>query len=118
MYDPERQTPTDRATTVRFDGLKPPGTYVEIPLTALPPGWTAKPPTFTIVPARRYSVFAGVTGNDYTTQDVTFTLEQLRPQGAARILAWVGTAASPFGDGVKLLTVPQFEQLPHRLRFC
>lgn len=113
MYDPNDPTPDNPATTVNFRGPKPPGTYVEIPLTALPLGWTANPPTFTIAPAHEYRVYAVVSSNDYTTEGVTFTLEQLQPQGAARILAWVGRAEST-GDQFKLLTVPEFKQLVHQ----
>jgi hypothetical protein len=111
MYDPNDPTPDNSATRVQFSGPKPPGTYVEIPLTALPPGWTADPPTFTIAPAREYRVYAVVSGSDYTTDGVRFTLEQLQPQGAARIRAWVGTATPPVD--YKLLTVPEFRQLVH-----
>jgi hypothetical protein len=117
MYDPNDPTENYSATTVQFRGPKPPGTYVEIPLTALPPGWTADPPTFTIAPAHEYRAFAGVSGNDYTTYSVNFTLEQLRPQGAAKILAWVGTA-TPSGDQYKLLTVSEFKQLAHQHGMC
>lgn len=117
MYDPNDRTENYSATTVKFRGPKPLGTYVEIPLTALPTGWTADPPTFTIAPAHKYTAFAGVSGNDYTTYSVNFTLEQLQPQGAAKILAWGGTA-TPSGDQYKLFTIPEFKQLAHQHGMC
>lgn len=113
MWGPGSPAADDSDRAVTFRGPEPPGTYAEIPLTALPPGWTADPPAFTITPTHEYTVYAGALGNDYTTMSVHFTLEQLRPQGAARIRAWVGQA-TPSGDRYELLTVPEFKRLVDR----
>jgi hypothetical protein len=111
LYDPNERNPDNADTTVHFRGPKSSGTYAEIPLTALPAGWTAKPSTFTITPSREYRVYAGSSNSDYTTGAVVFTTEQLRPQGTATIFAQAD-------DAYTHMTVEEFKRLGRKRGGC
>lgn len=118
MYDPQERSPDHADTTVHFTGPEPAGTYAEIPLTALPPGWTAKPSAFTITPSREYRVYAGHSGNDYNAGAVVFTPERLRPRGAATILARVDPAKPADHDVYEFMTVEAFKRLARQRGGC
>ncbi|MGI8333750.1 hypothetical protein ACRYCC_27700 [Actinomadura scrupuli] len=118
LYDHNERNPDNADTTVHFTGPKPSGTYAEIPLTALPAGWTAKPSAFTITSSREYRVYAGSSDNDYTTDAVVFTTERLRPRGPATILARVDPAKPADHDVYELLTVEEFKRLAQKRGGC
>ncbi|TDB86251.1 hypothetical protein [Actinomadura sp. 7K534] len=58
-----------------------PGKMIEVPITSPPVGWTADPPSPVLDAGRVYSVYAPVTGSEYTSRGPRFTLGRLRGDG-------------------------------------
>jgi hypothetical protein len=87
--DDERQSSVDVADWESDRELA--GTYAELPLDRLTPGWRAvRPLPHALEPRREYVLYGWTKDNSSSTAHVHFTMEALRNDARGTILVWAG----------------------------